>query len=42
MGYFENDMMNGSCVYVLPDGSFFRGNMVNNAAEDENGYYKDS
>lgn len=42
MGYFENDVMNGSCVYVLADGSYFRGKMVNGVADDEHGFYKDA
>ena len=40
VGKFSNGRADGPAHYLLPDGSFYRGQVKNNVAEDIDGYYE--
>ena len=40
IGEFANGVASGPAHYILPNGSFYRGQMSNNTANDEKGYFE--
>ena len=39
IGRFDGGVAEGDGYYIKPDGSYYKGNMKNNQANDENGFF---